>query len=145
MILHTASEVVSLVRKLETESAEFYKNIAGQYGNDASTVQPFPDENLKNIKQVERAYYGSISDALEGGFAFELEADNYTFDTELANDSGYPAALEKAIAIEKLITALYTDTGKSQTLMADVQRVFKILARKRAERIQKLESLLKEA
>jgi len=146
MRLHTASEVISLARKLENESAGFYKGLSGKYGKDEAALLSFTGENIKNVSQVERAYYGSISDAIEGGFAFDIEADNYAFEASLADNASYPEAVNKAIEIEKLIAGFYSDAaGQSQSLMADVQRVFKLLARKRAERIEKLGLLLRSA
>ena len=144
MLLHTTSEIISLAKKLENESAEFYEQISGQYEKDGAAFLSFSKENKKNVKQVERVYYGIISDALEGTFAFDLEKDKYSLDTDPDKNKGYPGILGKALSIEKLITGFYSDAaGQSQSLMADISRVFKLLARKRAERIEKLESLLK--
>ena len=144
MLLHTTSEIISLAKKLEIESAEFYEQISGQYEKDGAAFLSFSKENEKNIKQVERVYYGTISDALEGTFAFDLEKDKYSLDTGLDKNKGYAGMLEKVLSIEKLITGFYSDAaGQSQSLLADIPRVFKLLAQKRAERIEKLESLLK--
>ena len=143
MILHTASEIISLARRLENESAEFYKELSHNYTEDEGVLLSFAEENKKNITQVERAYYGVISDAIEGCFAFNLEADDYILEAGLDPNLGHSDALNKAIKIESKITKFYSDAAEqSQSLMADVPRVFKLLAKKRNERRPKLESLL---
>ena len=146
MILHTASEVISLEKRLENDSSEFYRALAGSYEKAADTFLSFAVENGKNVKQAERAYYGTISDALEGGFAFKIEEEKYSIKTDLPNGPDYPASLRQALEVERTIIAFYTDAaGQSQSLMGDVPRIFRLLARKRAERLEKLESLLSSA
>ena len=77
MILHTASEGITFARKLENDSAEFYENIAKQNTRDADALATFAQENKKYITQIERAYYGVITDAIEGCFAFNIDPDDY--------------------------------------------------------------------
>ena len=145
MILHTTSEIISLARSLENESAEFYKELSHKYTKGEGVLLSFAEENKKNIIQFERAYYGVISDAIEGCFAFNLEADDYILEASLDQNAGLSDALNKAIKIESKITQFYSDAAEqSQALMADVPRVFKLIARKREERRPKLEALLKE-
>ena len=71
MRLHTTSEIISLARKLENESAEFYEELPRKYTKDEDVFHSFAKENRRNVVQIERTYYGVISDAIEGGFAFE--------------------------------------------------------------------------
>ncbi len=77
MKLHTASEVISFARRLETEATTLYERLA-RLGDRAETIRGFATENKKNIVQIERSYYGVISDALEGGFAFDLDDTEYS-------------------------------------------------------------------
>ncbi len=143
MRLHTASEVISFVRKLENESAEFYRELSRKYAKDEAIFLSFAEENRKNIIQIERAYYGVITDAIEGCFAFDIEADDYLFEASLAQNVEYSDALDKAIKIEEKITRFYSDAAEqSQFLMADVPRVFKLITQKRNGRKLKFESLL---
>jgi hypothetical protein len=145
MTLHTASEVISLARKLENESAKFYEDLAAGNKKDSDIFLNYSKENTKNIKQVERAYYGAASDAMEGTFAFNIEESEYLLATGLAGNSSYSELLNKAINIEKVIARLYEiAAGQSQSLVGDVPRVFRLLVQKRAERVEKLE-LLKSA
>jgi rubrerythrin len=142
MIIHTASEGITLARKLENDSAKFYEDMAGKYSKDAATLQSFAQENKKNIAQVERAYYGVITDAIEGGYAFNLDTDKYNLKTELAADAAYADSLKQALAIEEMITAFYNEAAKqSGGLMADVPRTFLLVAKKRTGRIEKLKQL----
>lgn len=143
MKLHTASETISLAKQLENESAKFYQDLSQAHATDKDTLLSFAKENAKNVVQIERAYYGVITDAIEGCFAFDMNPDEYTFSTELAGKPGYADALNRAIKIEEKICKFYSDaTEQSKSLMADVPRVFTIVAKKRSNRISKLRSLL---
>jgi hypothetical protein len=143
MIIHTASEGVTLSKQLENDSADFYEKLAQLYAKDAETFLAFAKENRKNTVQVERAYYGVITDAIEGGYALDLETDNYTIDTTVSDGAGYADVLKHAVEMEKTIINYYTDAAEqSRALLADVPRAFTLIARKRNNRLEKLESLL---
>lgn len=143
MIIHTASEGITLSRQLETSSAEFYEGLAQQYNKDAEALLSFAKENKKNIVQIERAYYGVITDAIEGGYALDLETDNYILNTAVPDGADYGDVVKQAIEIENTIVKYYTDAAEqSKALLADVPRTFTIIARKRGNRIDKLNSLL---
>ena len=77
MRLNTASEVISFTRKLEEDSAKFYEDLAQADIKGGETLLSLAQENRKNIIQIERAYYGVITDALEGCFAFNINLDEY--------------------------------------------------------------------
>ena len=66
MTLNTTSQVISLARKLEEDSAGFYHDLAQRHDKHGETFLAFAKENRKNVVQIERAYYGVITDALEG-------------------------------------------------------------------------------
>ena len=139
MKLHTAAEVISFARKLENESADFYNTSSQKYAQSSDVFLSFAKENGKNVVQVERSYYGVISDALEGCFSFDVEPDAYTFETKLDDKASYADAVGKAIEIEEKMIKFYSDAAEqSQTLMADVPRVFTIIAKKRGNRVAEL-------
>jgi len=144
MELNTASEAISFSRELEDESAKFYGNLAQKYVKGEEEFLSFAKENNKNIVQVERVYYGVITDAIEGCFSFKgIDTDNYSIETKLSESASYADALRAAIALEGKITKFYLDAAEvSKSLMADVPRVFEMIAKKRNERILKLKSLL---
>jgi L-cysteine desulfidase len=143
MRLHTTSEVISLARKLESESANLYRDLSGRYIKDTDVFTSFARENERNIVQIERAYYGVITDAIEGGFAFDMESEDFTFEAVLAKDTSYPDALDKVISIEEKIIKFYLDAARqSDALMADIPGAFRLVARKREARRAKLKQLL---
>ena len=145
MRLHIASEVISFAKKLENESAEFYQDLSQKYAKDKDVFLSFAKENGKNVVQIERAYYGVITDAIEGCFAFDIESDGYTFETVLAKNASYSDALAKTIEIEQKSIKFYSDAAEqSKSLMADVPRAFVLVAKKRNNRIPKLTSLIEE-
>jgi rubrerythrin len=142
MKLQTASSGISFAKGLEEQSAKFYQELAKKYTEGEDTFLSFAKENRKNVVQTERAYYGVITDAIEGCFAFDMESDEYAIETTLAENAGYSDALGKAIEIEGKIVKFYSDAAEqSKALMADVPRAFVLIARKRGGRMAKLRSL----
>ncbi len=141
--MNTASEVISFTKKLEEDSAWFYESLAERYINTRETWLSFARENRKNIVQIERAYYGVISDALEGCFSFNMSPEKYTLKTGLSENSSYADTLHQALEIEEGILRFYSDAAaQSRSLLADIPRTFNLIARKRADRKAKLQSLL---
>jgi rubrerythrin len=142
MTLNTASATISFAGKLEEDAARLYEAMAGRYRNEEAMYLTFARENRQNIAYVERAYYGGITDALEGCFAFEMDPEEYAFTAELPEKTSRAEALGKAIDIEGKIIKFYSDAARqSKALMADVPRVFETIARKRNGRKTKLEAL----
>ena len=146
MELHTASAVISLAKKLENESAKFYQDLSQRYAKDEDIFLSFAKENSKNIIQIERAYYGVISDAIEGCFSFEgIDTDDFAIEIELVEDAGYSNMLNTAITMEEKILKFYSAASEiSRALIRDVSRVFEKIAKKRNERIHRLRALLAE-
>jgi rubrerythrin len=144
MGISTCSGAISLSRELENESAKFYQELAKKYEQDKDLFLNFAKENAKYVTQIERTYYGVITDAIEGCFAFDLNPEDYKVRTVAANDANYSNALKEALAMEEMIVRFYQVAAEqSKHLMADVPRVFTLVAKKRNERIQKLKSLHK--
>jgi len=142
MKLHTASETISFVKELEEKSAKFYEDLSRRYSKDEDVFLSFAKENRKYATQIQRAYYSVITDAIEGGYAFDLETDGYAFENELPEEASYSDALAKAVEMEEKILNFYTvATEQSMSLMADIPRNFKIVAKKRNNRIPTLQSL----
>ena len=145
MELNTASAIISLAKKLEEDSAKFYEELAQRYTRDRETWLSFVKENGRNIVQVERTYYGVITDALEGCFSFRINPDEYAFKTELAENASYSDALDKAFEMEEKIIKFYSDAAEqSKSLLADIPRAFRMVVNKRNTRKPKLRSLLPE-
>ena len=147
MLLNTASAVISFITKLEEETSKFYERLSQKYSEGKEAFLSFSKENLKNKIMVERTYYGVITDALEACFSFKegIDSDAYIIKTELSQNADYIKVLKTAIKMEETIQKLYTESATlSKDLMADVPRVFKIMATKRNDRISKLNALMKE-
>ena len=144
MIINTMAEGMSLAKKLENESGAFYEAAAKKYPQGAETFLAMAKENQKFIQQIERAYYGVISDAIEGCFALKLEADDYQPNTKISPNASYAAVLDQAVKLEETIIHFYTTAAEQcQGLMADVPRNFNMVVKKREPRKEKLNSLKK--
>jgi len=140
--INTCAEAISLARALEKDSAEFYRNLAAKFDDKKDLFLSFAEENEKYVKQVERAYYGVISDALEGCFAFSLNPGDYSLKTGLAENVTLSDGIQYAMEIEDKIIEFYNIAAEqSKSLMADVPRAFKLVVKKRKKRQAILDSL----
>jgi rubrerythrin len=145
MQLHTSASVISFAKQLEADSAAFYEKMAEKYPKGKEVFGTFSKENGNYATMVQRAYYGVITDAIEGCFAFSVETDKYAFSTEQTTVTNFADALNQAIDMEQKLISFYTDAAQqSEALMADVPRTFLIVAKKRKGREDKLRTLLKE-
>ncbi|RLC62120.1 MAG: hypothetical protein DRI01_07395 [Chloroflexi bacterium] len=145
MEINTASAAISFAKKLEEEGIKFYESLSQRYSKGKDVFLTFARENRKNIVQIERAYYGVITDAIEGCFAFNMNPEEYTLETELAEEASFSTALDKAVEIEEKMIKFYSDAAEqSKSLMADVPRAFTLIAKKRESRESKLKSFLGE-
>ena len=143
MIIHTTSEGITFSKKLETDSSSFYESIVRKFPRESDALLTFVKENSKNMKQTERVYFGVISDAIEGSYAFNLEIDNYTINPVIAQDTSYKETLKQALRMEETIIDFYSKAAEqSQSLMADIPLAFRLLVKKRQERIKKLKELM---
>ena len=145
MQLNTSASVISFAKQLEADSAAFYEKMAERYPKTTELYLTFSKENSNYVTMIQRAYYGVITDAIEGCFAFSVETDKYTFEREPAKELGHADALNQAIDMEQKLISFYTDAAEqSKAFMADVPRTFLIVAKKRRGREDKLRTLLKE-
>ncbi|MGQ9647216.1 MAG: hypothetical protein ACUVWO_11855 [Thermodesulfobacteriota bacterium] len=143
MIINTCSGAMSFARELEKESAKFYEKLSERFAKEKDRFLSFVRENGEYVTQIERAYYGVITDAIEGCFAFNLKTEDYVFKTELAEKAAYREALARAMEIEERMIKFYSDAAEqSKSLMADVPRAFRLVAKKRNDRKAKLMSLM---
>jgi len=146
MGISTCSGAISLSRELENGSAKFYEELSKKFEKDKDLFLAFAKENAKYVVQIERAYYGVITDAIEGCFAFDLNPEDYQVKVAPTPGASYSNALKEALAIEELILKFYhVAAEQSKHLMADVPRSFTLVSKKRSERIPKLKALLDQA
>ena len=146
MEISTCSGAISLSRELENESAKFYQEMSKRFEKDKDLFLAFAKDNAKYVTQIERAYYGVITDAIEGCFAFDLNEEDYQIKPTPSKDASYSNALKEALAMEETILKFYhTAAEQSKHLMADVPRSFTLVAKKRNERVPKLKAILDQA
>ena len=146
MGISTCSGAISLSRELENESAKFYQELSKRFEKDKDLFLIFAKENTKYVTQIERAYYGVITDAIEGCFAFDLNPEDFQIKATPSKDASYTDALKEALVMEEKILKFYgVAAEQSKHLMADVPRSFTLVAKKRNERIPKLKELLEKA
>lgn len=142
MGINTCSEAISFAKELENSSSKFYRQLAERFIQKKDIFLSLVKENEEFVTQIERAYYGVISDAIEGCFAFNLDAEEYRFDIDLQKED-YLNLIKKALEIEEKILKFYLlATEQSKSLMADVPRAFRLVAKKREKRLLTLKSLM---
>lgn len=142
MTLQTASEGISFARELETRTAAFYEQLAGKFAAQAEIFRSYAAANKKHVSNIERAYYGVITDAIEGCYAFKLEPEDYPLDVDLGDVSDLSRALAKASKNEEAVVRFYQEAAEqAKGTMADVPRAFALVARKHGERIEELKRL----
>ncbi|NLV72006.1 MAG: hypothetical protein GXY46_05290 [Actinobacteria bacterium] len=143
MALNTCSEGISFAREMEEAAAAFYEELAKLFPEDAEKFQGYAKVNNKNVANVQRTYFGVITDGIEGCYAFNLEPDQYVVDVTLPDGVAKGDAIAKAIAAEETIARFYADAGEQgKGLTADVARAFTIIARKRGERVEELKAIV---
>jgi len=69
----TCSGAISLSREMENESVKSYQELSKRFERDKDLFLAFAKESSKYVNQIERAYDGVITDAVEGCFAFYLK------------------------------------------------------------------------
>ena len=145
MGISTCSEAISLSKELENNSAKFYQELSNRYEQEKELFLAFAKENEKYVKQIEQTYYGVITDAIEGCFAFDLNPEDFQIKVTLPKDDSYSNAVKEALAMEEKIINFYQVAAEqSKHLMADIPRSFTMVAKKRTERLTKLKSLLEK-
>jgi uncharacterized membrane-anchored protein YhcB (DUF1043 family) len=138
MKLQTASETISYLRESEESAAQLYEKLAERFPEDADLLNELATNCRKYIKQIQRSYQSVISDAIEGCFAFTLETGDYPLQATVDEDER-KAALAKVKELEEAFESVYTVAAKqSESLMADVPRQLKLVARKRRKGIERL-------
>lgn len=141
MRLNTTSQAISFLRELETKSGAFYESLAQKHTGEEALFLGFVKENKKNITNIERTYFSTITDALEGCFAFDIDPTLYEIEGG-APKGNYTEDVAAALEMETRIKKFYIDAAaQSKCLMADIPRVMERIARARDERQKKLQAL----
>jgi len=135
-----------LAKKLENDSAKYYEEEAERLPEVTELFHAFAKENKRNATYIERTYYGVITDAIESSYCFDLDPSGYLLDLQFPDSEDIRVTLiEKSLEIEKMIITFYTEAAEqSESLMADIPRVFVLIAKKRRRRVCQLEGLRAE-
>jgi hypothetical protein len=140
--LKTATAVINLADELENKLTLFYTEASKIHSEHKDMFLTFCKENAKYVKNIKRTYYGAITDAIEGGFAFDLNPDNYFFEVVLQGDEDFDAIKKEAYKIETLIIQFYEKAAaQSKYTMSDMARVFLRTSRDKKERLDKIQLL----
>jgi predicted YcjX-like family ATPase len=143
MTLHTASEGISFAREMEEATAGYYEELAKVFPDHAERFTAYAAANAKFVKNVQRTYYGVITDGIEGCYAFKgIEPDDYVIDVDVGDDIDLATALAKAVKNEETIVAYYKEAAEqSKGVMHDVPHAFLMVVKKKVARIDELKAL----
>ena len=142
MELNTAASVISFISRIEQESADFYVKWGNEHQELREDFLSFARDNKKHEKNVRRAYYSVVSDALETNFCFDgLRADVAV--PFLKKDASPSEVLEASIDLENSLHAFYSEAAQmSRALFADVPRAMARVAKSRKARGDQLRAML---
>src|SRR4030066_1327462 len=99
MGISTCSGAISLSRELENGSAKFYEELSRKFEKDKDLFLAFAKENAKYVTQIKLAYYGVITDAIEGCFAFDLNPEDYQVKAAPTQGASYSHALQETLEV----------------------------------------------
>jgi rubrerythrin len=140
--LKTAAEMIGFVRKIEDESVKYYEHLAQLYAGNREIFLNLAAESRKFARQIEQAYYGVISDALEGCFAFNVNVDDGLPEIGQAQKLTLKQAIDQAIQMEEKVVWFYSVAAEqSKFLLPDVTNAMAAVARKRKGRQPRLNAL----
>ncbi|MBW2061415.1 MAG: hypothetical protein JRI95_07615 [Deltaproteobacteria bacterium] len=144
MELNTAAAVISYISKIEQESAQFYEEWANKHKELKEAFLAFAKENHKNEKNIKRAYYGAVTDALETGFSFK-GLEGALVMPLLDNNASSGEVLKASLDLENGIREFYLKAAElSKALLGDVSRAMARVAKIRNTRLTELRLLLEE-
>jgi len=136
MRIHTSSEGVSLAKRLENDSAQFYGEASERYQEAGIGFSTYQNENRRHVRDIERTYYGVITDAIEGGYCLDVDSAALAFDPHIATTASVRDTLVQAADIEGKIETFYRTAGDQMApLMADLGHLFRRLAKRHHERL----------
>jgi rubrerythrin len=147
MKLKTLSTVRSFAEKVEDKVAEFYECLANneKFLRNKELFLDFAKENRKHKQQVKRVCQESITDAFETSGSFNLNSSDYLVDTALPEDMSSPNILKRAMKLEEKTGKFYlTSSEQSSSLLTDISRTFRVIAKKKSQRQLKLGSVYAE-
>jgi len=141
MELNTAAAVIKYVSSLELDSAELYKEWSKLHEKARDSFETFAGVNKKNAQNVKRAYYSSVSDALETGFCFKGFQSDLVI-PKCKQEATISEILKVAIGFENEIKNFYLEAASlSKYLLTDISREMQRVAKIRENRVMELLSM----
>jgi hypothetical protein len=141
--LNTSASLISFVSKIEEKSTAFYSQLALQHEVYALLFSSFVKENSVFDRNIKRAYYNVVSDALETGFCFDITVDERLIAPSTSPDIPSGVALQRCIELEDSMTVFYIEAARqSKVLLSDVSRAMDRVVRSRQERKRKLQQVM---
>lgn len=141
MELNTSAAVIAFISRIEEDSARLYEQWADRDESLKSVFLDFAKDNRKHEKNIKRAYYSVVTDALETNFCFK----------GLSSDFAVPEAGEAATGADMVRTGLKLEqdikdfyaraADMSRSLLADVPRAMDRVVKAREARLAKLAAL----
>ena len=138
----TASQVIGFASRLEERSSELYLSLANELPDHADVLQSYSNACKKHAKQIERTYRGVISDALETGFAFDINEDDFPIQESMPNDKGEASTYQQVQDMEEFPMRFNREAARqSEALLADITKLFLLIAERRYNRLSELSGL----
>ena len=144
-MLNTASGLIEYYTKYEDRIKSFYETLAEdeRCAADKELFKSMAKENEKHKKEVLRAYYEVITDAIEACYIRPLDETKYEVDTEITPEMTYADILRRAVDIEEKSGGFCAEAYRCTSgLLADISVAFRRVSRWKAKRAEKLKELL---
>ena len=144
-MLNTASGLIEYYTKYEDRIRSFYETLAEdeRCAANKELFKSMAEENEKHKKEVLRAYYEVITDAIEACYIRPLDETKYEVDTEITPEMTYADILRKAVDIEEKSRGFCAEAYRCTSgLLADISVAFRRVSRRKTKRAEKLKELL---
>ena len=144
-MLNTASGLIEYYTKYEDRIKSFYETLAEdeRCAANKELFKSMAEENENHKKEVLRAYYEVITDAIEACYIRPLDETKYEVDTEITPEMTYADILRKAVDIEEKSGGFCAEAYRCTSgLLADISVAFRRVSRRKAKRAEKLKELL---
>ena len=144
-MLNTASGLIEYYTKYEDRIKSFYETLAEdeRCAANKELFKSMAEENEKHKKEVLRAYYEVITDAIEACYIRPLDETKYEVDTEITPEMTYADILRKAVDIEEKSRGFCAEAYRCTSgLLADISVAFRRVSRRKTKRAEKLKELL---
>lgn len=144
-MLNTASGLIEYYRKYEDRIKSFYETLAEdeRCAANRELFKSMAEGNEKHKKEVLRAYYEVITDAIEACYIRPLDETKYEVDVEITPDMTYEDLIKKAVEVEEKSRDFCAEAYRCTSgLLADVSVAFRRVSKWKAKRVDELKEIL---